>query len=160
LLAAILSEPQYIAPVLGQVPRKVAPPVGEYQRPNSVLTLSPNVSVRQSVIRKLAAAAPSHGPHPFFYSFACQSKTDGASTQILLWGPATSLPLRPCVQMTPSFPLPPVTLSSFAPSVKLSSFSSVDVSNEFIYYAHDGTDTTDDAFGIIANAAELGKTSG
>jgi hypothetical protein len=43
-LAAIFSDPHYIAAVLGQVLRKVAPPVGEYQRPTSVLTLSPNVA--------------------------------------------------------------------------------------------------------------------
>ena len=31
--------------------------------------------------------------------------------------------------------------------------------NEFIYYAHDGSDTAFDAFSLVAHAPEVGKSS-
>jgi hypothetical protein len=44
LLAVIFSNPHYIAAVLGEVLKEVAPSVGEYQRPTLVLTPIPSVA--------------------------------------------------------------------------------------------------------------------
>ncbi|XP_071794036.1 chondroitin sulfate proteoglycan 4-like [Asterias amurensis] len=42
---------------------------------------------------------------------------------------------------------------------RLTSFNTQDLTNEFIYFVHDGSDTLSDSFTIIANSSETGKTS-
>ncbi|XP_022097387.1 chondroitin sulfate proteoglycan 4-like [Acanthaster planci] len=42
---------------------------------------------------------------------------------------------------------------------RLRSFSTRDITNEFIYFVHDGSDTVNDSFTIIASSSDTGKSS-
>ena len=49
--------------------------------------------------------------------------------------------------------------STRSPGIRLSQFNTQEVSNGFIYYVHDGSDTTSDSFVVIANSTDGDKES-